>query len=524
MSENQSPENVTEEAAAAALEASTGNSADLPEQIQVRSDKRARMLAEGRSPYPVHVDITTTIEQVRAQYAHLQAGEETQDVVGLAGRVRLMRNSGKLCFATLMAGGGQQIQIMLSAGEVGAESLAAYKADVDLGDHLWVRGRVIASKRGELSIFVSEWALTCKALRPLPKSYTNEAGEEVSLSEDVRIRRRELDMIIRPAARDMVRQRAGVVKALRAYLDEHGFIEAETPMLQNLHGGAAARPFITHMNAYDTDLYLRIAPELYLKRCLIGGIERVFEINRNFRNEGADSSHSPEFAMMEAYQAYGDYDQIAVLTRELVQRAARDVFGSEVVKLADGTEYDLSGEWDQIDLYGSLSEKLGEEITVRTPREELVKIADRLEVEIEDYYVPGKIVETLWEELVGDHLWRPTFVRDFPEDTSPLVKSHPDKPGQVQKWDLIVRGFELATGYSELNDPVVQRARFEEQSLAAAGGDPEAMQVDEDFLIAMEQGMPPAGGMGMGLDRLLMALTGLGIRETITFPLVKRVN
>lgn len=496
---------------------------DAPEQMRIRAEKRARMLGAGNTPYPVHVDITTTITEIREKYPNLEAGEETDDLVGVAGRVRLMRSSGKLAFATLQEGNGNTIQIMISQGEIGSDSLAAYKTDVDLGDHLYVHGRVISSKRGELSIFVDKWQLTCKSLRPLPKTYTNDKGEEATLSEDTRIRQRYLDMITRPAARDMVRNRARVVQSLRRYLDECGYIEVETPMLQVIHGGAAARPFETHMNAYDMQLYLRIAPELFLKRCLIGGIDRVFEINRNFRNEGADSSHSPEFTMMEAYCAYGDYHQIADLTREMIQRCAREVYGTEVVTLNEGQKFDLSGTWRWMDLYGSLSEALGQQIDVNTPRDALVKIAGEHDIEVEDYHVTGKIVEMLWETLVGDQIWEPTFVADFPEDTSPLVKGHPEKPGQVQKWDLIIRGFEVATGYSELNDPVIQRARFEAQSLDAAKGDPEAMQLDEDFLVAMEHGMPPAGGMGMGLDRLLMTLTGLGIRETITFPLVKPI-
>lgn len=497
--------------------------AEAPEQIRIRADKRARMLAEGVNPYPVSVDITTTISAIREKYPDLEADSETDDIVGVAGRVRLLRSSGRLVFATIQEGNGATIQVMISEGEVGSESLDAYKANVDLGDHLYVHGRVISSRRGELSVFADAWQLTCKALRPLPKSYVNEAGEEVTLSEDMRVRRRDLDMIMSSAARDMVRNRSRVVQSLRRYLDERDYLEVETPMLQVLHGGAAARPFVTHMNAYDIDLYLRIAPELFLKRCLVGGIDKVFEINRNFRNEGADSSHSPEFTMLETYCAYGDYHQIADLTRGMIQRAARDVYGSEVVRLNDGVEYDLSGQWKWIDLYDSLSEALGQRVDINTPRDALVKIADSLDIELAPYYVPGKIVEVLWEELVGAKIWEPTFVADFPEDTSPLVKTHPDKPGQVQKWDLIIRGFEVATGYSELNDPVIQRARFEAQSLEAAKGDPEAMQVDEDFLTAMEQGMPPAGGMGMGLDRLLMTLTGAGIRETITFPLVKRI-
>ena len=494
---------------------------DLPEQVRVRAEKRERLLAAGTDPYPVTLPVTTTIAAVRAQYAELAAGQETQDVVGVAGRVMYLRNTGKLCFVTLQDGAGRQLQAMLSLAEVGEEQLAAFKADVDLGDHLFVHGRVIASRRGELSVFADSYQLAAKALRPLPKAYENEAGEQVALSEEGRVRRRHLDLIMRPAARDMVRTRAAVTKSLRRRLDEQDFIEIETPMLQVQPGGAAARPFVTHMNAYDLDLYLRIAPELFLKRAVVGGIDRVFEINRNFRNEGADSTHSPEFAMLEAYEAYGSYDTMAALTRDLVQQAATEAFGSTTVTLADGSDYDLGGQWAELSLFGSLSEALGEEISPETPMDRLVAHADRLEVAVAPHYTHGKVVEELWEHLVGDHLHAPTFVRDFPVDTSPLTRAHRSVPGVVEKWDLYVRGFELATAYSELVDPVVQRERFAAQALVAAAGDPEAMVLDEDFLQAMEQGMPPAGGMGMGIDRLLMALTGLGIRETITFPLVK---
>ena len=525
---------------------------DTPEQVKVRAAKRERLMAAGIPAYPVLLPITTTIKKVREQYSHLQPGEETEDYVGLAGRVVLARNGGKLCFATLMDGEGNKIQVMLSAASVGAESLAAYKNDVDLGDHLFVHGRVISSRRGELSIFATpaevtpeaqaayeaassalpapdaSWAIASKALRPLPKTWTTEDGEEITLSEDQRIRRRELDLITRPAARDMVRIRAAVNRSLRENFFRRDYIELETPMLQMIHGGAAARPFTTHMNALDTELYLRIATEIYLKRAVVGGVDRVFEINRNFRNEGMDSSHSPEFTALEAYEAYSDYNGMADLTRDLIQQAARDAFdlseGEEIVRLADGTEYDLSGEWDRIDLYGSTSEALGEEITVETPRETLVKYAERIGLEVDDYAVSGKIVEDIFEELVGSKLWAPTFVYDFPEDTSPLTRYHRSRPGLTEKWDLYVRGFETGTAYSELADPVVQRERFEAQALAAANGDPEAMVMDEDFLIAMEQGFPPCGGMGMGIDRLLMVLTGQGIRETIPFPLVKRLG
>ena len=526
------------------------------EQFEVRAGKRERLRGEGWDPYPVRLPITTTIAAVRERYGHLQAGEETQDVVGLAGRVVFLRNTGRLCFVTLADGAGTTLQAMLSAKALPAEGhtcLAAFKSDVDLGDHLFVHGRVISSRRGELSVMaepvlhegvdgagpggaaglgdddvaVPAWRIASKALRPLPKVWTNQEGEEVSLSEDNRARRRELDLLIRPAARDMVRTRAAVVRSLRENFHRRDYLELETPMLQVVHGGAAARPFVTHMNAFDMDLYLRIATEIYLKRAVVGGVDRVFEINRNFRNEGADSSHSPEFTALEAYEAYSDYDGMAELTRNLVQQAARDAFdlpeGGEVVTLSDGTEYDLSGQWDTIDLYTSVSEALGEEITVETPREQLVAHAERIGLEVDDYAVAGKVVEDIFEELVGNKLWAPTFVYDFPEDTSPLTRYHRSKPGLTEKWDLYVRGFETATAYSELADPVVQRERFEAQALAAAKGDPEAMVLDEDFLVAMEQGFPPSGGMGMGIDRLLMVLTGQGIRETITFPLVRRV-
>jgi lysyl-tRNA synthetase class 2 len=291
-------------------------------------------------------------------------------------------------------------------------------------------------------------------------------------------------------------------------------------MLQIQHGGATARPFVTHSNAFSTDLFLRIAPELFLKRAVVGGIERVFEINRNFRNEGADSTHSPEFAMLEAYQAYGDYHQMADLTQELVQNAATAISGSHVVTWADGTEYDVGGEWDRLSLYESLSEACGEKITPDTELAQLQGMAIKLGLEVKNP-THGKVVEELWEHYVIGSLVRPTFVMDYPVDTSPLVRQHRSIPGVVEKWDLYVRGFELATGYSELIDPVIQRQRFVEQAQLGAKGDDEAMQVDEDFLRALEHAMPPSGGMGMGIDRLLMAVTGLGIRETVLFPLVK---
>ena len=494
-----------------AVETSTVDT-DVAEQKAVRLAKRDRLLAEGEA-YPVAVPLTHTIPQVREQWGHLEADATTDVTVAIAGRVVFSRIGGKLCFATLQAGDGSRIQIMVSQAEVGEESLQRWKELVDLGDHLFVRGEVISSRRGELSILAAEWRVASKAILPLPNLHSE-------LSEETRVRQRYLDLIAREQARFTVRARAKAVASLRSTFARHDFLEVETPMLQTMHGGAAARPFVTRSNAFDTDLFLRIAPELFLKRAVVGGIDRVFEINRNFRNEGADSTHSPEFAMLEAYETYGDYDSIARLTQELIQDAAMAISGSHVVTWADGTAYDFGGEWDRIRMYASLSEAAGVEVTPETPLPELAALADKVGVEVK-LPTHGKYVEELWEHFVKDTLHRPTFVMDFPVDTSPLVREHRTTRGVVEKWDLYVRGFELATGYSELVDPVIQRERFVEQAKQAARGDDEAMRLDEDFLTAMEHGMPPMGGMGMGIDRLLMALTGLGIRETILFPLVK---
>lgn len=492
---------------------------DVIEQKAVRLAKRERLLSEradaAGGAYPVSVPVTDTISALRERFASLGAGDETGETASVAGRIVFSRNTGKLCFAALQAGDGSRIQAMVSLAEVGDESLQAWKELVDLGDHVSVTGQVISSRRGELSIMVTDWTIAAKALLPLPNLHSE-------LSEESRVRSRFLDLIVRDTARETVVARATVNASLRRTFDAHGFLEVETPMLQVQHGGAAARPFITHSNAFDTELYLRIAPELFLKRAVVGGIDRVYEINRNFRNEGADSTHSPEFAMLEAYQSYSDYNGIADLTQELIQNAAIAVAGSTTVTWADGTEYDLGGQWDRISMYESLSDAAGRRITPETSFEELQTLAAESGVEVrEKIATHGKLVEELWEHFVKGGLERPTFVMDFPLDTSPLVREHRSIPGVVEKWDLYVRGFELATGYSELVDPVIQRERFVEQAKLAARGDDEAMRVDEEFLRALEHGMPPTGGMGMGIDRLLMAITGLGIRETILFPLVK---
>ena len=487
---------------------------DLPEQLRIRREKRASLIERGIEPYPVSVPRTKTLAEVRTQYADIATDSATGDIHSVSGRIIFKRDTGKLCFATLREGDGTELQAMISLDKVGEESLESWKSDVDLGDFVSVTGEIISSKRGELSVLANTWQMASKSLRPLP-------NEHKPMSEETRVRMRYVDLIVRPEAREYARLRPTVMRSLRETFHNESFVEVETPMLQVMHGGAAARPFISHSNAYDMELFLRIAPELFLKRCVVGGIERVFEINRNFRNEGADSSHSPEFAMIESYQAYGDWRSIADLTRKLVQNAAMAISGSHVVTHHDGRKADLGGTWKEISLYDAISEGVGEKVTALTAMDDLKRIATKLGIKIDPKWIAGKLAEEIFEHVAKDQLIAPTFVMGFPVDTSPLVRAHRDIPGVAEKWDLYVDGFELATGYSELIDPVVQRDRLIEQSKLGAKGDLEAMQVDEDFLRAMEFAMPPTGGMGMGVDRLLMALTGLGIRETILFPLVK---
>ena len=487
---------------------------DLPEQLRIRREKRAGLIERGVEPYPVSVARTSTLAEIRAKYSTLEIDTTTGDIQSLTGRIIFKRDTGKLCFATLREGDGTELQAMLSLDKVGEETLNTWKSDIDLGDIVSVTGEIITSKRGELSILANSYAIAAKSLRPLPNDHK-------PMSEETRVRMRYVDLIVREEARSNARLRPAVMRSLRETFQRENFLEVETPMLQVMHGGAAARPFKSFSNAYDMDLYLRIAPELFLKRCVVGGIERVFEINRNFRNEGADSSHSPEFAMIESYQAYGDWRSIADLTCTLVQNAALAIAGSHVVTHHDGRQADLGGKWREISLYDAISEGVGEKVSALTSLDDLKKIATKLGMKIDPKWITGKLAEEIFEHVAKDQLIAPTFVMGFPVDTSPLVRAHRELPGVAEKWDLYVDGFELATGYSELIDPVIQRERLVEQATLGANGDLEAMQVDEDFLRAMEFAMPPTGGMGMGVDRLLMALTGLGIRETILFPLVK---
>lgn len=490
---------------------------DLPDQMRVRRAKRARLLEEGREAYPVGVQRTHTLAQVRETWGHLEAGEETQDVVAITGRVVFIRNTGKLCFATLQEGIGTRLQVMLSLAEVGEEALEDWKHTVDLGDHVAVEGRVISSKRGELSVMATSWAMASKALRPLPVLHKE-------LSEESRVRQRYADLIVRQEARDMVRTRAAVLRSIRSTLDDAGFLEVETPILQMVHGGAAARPFNTHLNAFDQDMTLRIALELFLKRAVVGGVDRVYEMGRIFRNEGVDSTHSPEFTMLEFYEAYGDQFTAAERTRAIVLNAAEAAGVGTTIVDHHGREIDLSGEWRWLPIAEAVSEALGEEISTDETDDNaavLRGLAEAREIALKPGWGAGEIILEIYEQLVEHTLVQPTFVCDYPESVRPLARQHRSKPGLVEAWDLIIGGMELAPSYSELVDPVIQRERLTEQSLLAAGGDAEAMQLDEDFLRALEYGAPPMGGTGIGVDRLVMLLTGVGIRETILFPLLK---
>lgn len=488
--------------------------ADVSEQMRVRLAKAERLKAAGTEPYPVGYRRTDEIAQVRQRHAGLAPDTSTGDVVGVTGRVMLYRTGGKLCFATIKDGTGE-IQVMISRDKVGEDQLAAWKSDVDIGDHVGVTGEVITSRSGELSVLADTFAITSKALRPLPDKHAGLTDPQS------RVRMRYVDLIVNPEARRLAELRAAVTRAIREELHGQGFVEAETPMLQTLHGGANARPFITHINAYDMRLYMRIALELYLKRLLVGGIEKVYELGRNFRNEGADATHNPEFTMLEAYEAYGDYTTIAALTRSLILASATAGIGSTVVRRPDGSEHDIGGDWPSISVHDGVSAALGEEVTPDTGEDQLRKLAAQAGIAVEPKWNSGQVLLELYEHLVEARTVRPTFYRDFPVEVAPLTRQHRDDPRLAEKWDLVAFGTEIGTGYSELVDPVIQRDRLTAQSLLAAGGDPEAMQVDEDFLRALEYGMPPTGGMGMGIDRVLIMLTGASIRETILFPIVR---
>lgn len=494
----------------------------LSEQQRVRRRKLDVLAEAGMPAYPVGVPRTTSVGELVARHngsgAGLGADAATGEQVSVAGRVRALRDFGGLVFAVLQDG-QDRVQAMVSRADVGAGPALLFRRAVDLGDHVSVTGEVVSSHTGELSVRASSWVMASKCLVPLPDVHAGFSDPEA------RVRQRYLDLVVNPEASLALTQRTAAVRALREGFQRRGFSEVETPMLQAVHGGANARPFVTHINAYDTRLYLRIAPELFLKRLCVGGMGKVFELNRNFRNEGADATHNPEFTSLEAYQAYADYDVMRELTRELIIEAAVAVHGRPVARRTDTAggvrDVDLSGEWPVVTVHDAVSRACGTTLTSASTLEEVAAVCRAHGVALPAEVTPGEAVLELYDELVEGQTEAPTFYTDFPVETSPLTRVHRTDPRLSERWDLVAFGAELGTAYSELVDPVDQRERLTEQSLKAAAGDPEAMQVDEAFLTALEYAMPPTGGLGIGVDRVVMMLTGGAIRSTLAFPFVR---
>ena len=482
----------------------------LPEQVRVRLAKLKALQDRGIDPYPVGQPPSHTIS------AALAADDGTS--VTVAGRVLRTRDYGGVTFAQLRDWSGD-VQLVLEKSTV--DSDAEDFADVDLGDLIEATGTIGYSRNGTRSVLVRQWRLLGKCLRPLPDKWKGLTDPEA------RVRARYVDLTINPVARDLIRARSEILHSIRETLFAKGFLEVETPILQQIHGGANARPFRTHINAYDLDLYLRIAPELYLKRLCVGGVERVFELGRAFRNEGVDFSHNPEFTLLEAYQAHADYLTWIDGCRELIQNAAVAANGSQVV-MRPADDYsdvlvpvDISGQWAITTVHDAVSEALGEHVDPDTEPHTLRRMCDGAGIGYLSHWDAGALVLEMYEHLVEGRTEAPTFYTDFPTSVSPLTRPHRTRPGVAERWDLVAWGVELGTAYSELTDPVEQRRRLQEQSLLAAGGDPEAMELDEDFLQAMEYAMPPTGGLGVGVDRVVMLITGRSIRETLPFPLAK---
>lgn len=493
----------------------------LPEQVRVRMAKLKALQDKGVDAYPVGQPPTHTVAQA------LAAPDELP--VTVAGRVLRTRDYGGVVFAQLRDWSGD-IQLLLDRSELDSAGGDAARdatpasgptdfSEVDLGDLIEASGRMGYSRNGTRSLLVQRWRLLGKCLRPLPDKRKGLTDPET------RVRSRYVDLVVNPVARDLIRARSEILRSIRETLFGKDFLEVETPILQQIHGGANARPFQTHINAYDLNLYLRIAPELYLKRLCVGGVERVFELGRAFRNEGVDFSHNPEFTLLEAYQAHADYLVWVDGCRELIQNAAAAANGSMVAmhRRADGSlePVDISGQWTVKTVHDAVSEVLGEQIGPDTGLTELRRHCDAAHVPYLSHWDTGAVVLELYERLVEERTQEPTFYLDFPTSVSPLTRPHRSRAGVAERWDLVAWGMELATAYSELTDPVEQRRRLQQQSMLAAGGDPEAMELDEDFLQAMEYGMPPTGGMGMGVDRMVMLITGRSIRESLPFPLAK---
>lgn len=485
-----------------------------PRDVQaVRREKLARLRARGVEPFALRFDRGALVSEVREKFGNTEPGESTGEIVKVAGRLVALRRHGQLSFGVLRDSSGD-LQLMLSEDVLGEDEYT-YLDDLDIGDWVGAEGEVVATKKGELSVLSSSVVLLSKSLRPMPEKWHGLKDVEL------RLRQRYLDLATTPETRERTLARARMLHALRDHLEERAFVEVETPVLQSVPGGGLARPFVTHHEALDIPLYLRIAPELFLKRALIGGLDRVYEIGRTFRNEGISTRYNPEFTMLEAYQAFASYEEMMELVEGLVKAAAGAVNDGLTFGYREHT-IDLAVPWRRATLLDLVSEAVGREVSLDLPLEELQRIADERNVGHDPAWSAGRLVTELFQDLVEESLIQPTIVKDFPREVSPLARTHRDDPRLTEHFDLVLGGVEIAPAYSELTDPDEQRRRFEMQREQKAAGAEETHPYDEDFLIALEHGMPPAGGLGLGVDRLLMILTdATSLREVILFPTLR---
>lgn len=485
----------------------------LNDERATRLAKRASLFEAGQNPYPEHSEIEDYVADIEAKYAELADGEDTEDVVKIAGRVVAKRGQGKIMFI-VVRDATAEIQLFCRINDMDEAAWNTLKA-LDLGDILGVTGVVVRTQRGQLSVAPKSTTLLAKAVRPLPEKFHGLSDKET------RYRQRYVDLIANDDVRETFRKRSQILSTFRRFMESDGYMEVETPILQTIQGGATAKPFITHFNALDQECYLRIATELHLKRCIVGGFERVFEIGRIFRNEGMDLTHNPEFTTMEAYRAFSDLEGMKALAQGVIKAANKAIGNPEVIEY-QGQTIDLSGEWASRPMTDIVSDVLGRQVTIDTPVEELAAAAREKGLEIKPEWTAGKIIAEIYDELGEDTIVNPTFVCDYPIEVSPLAKRFEDDPRLTHRFELVIAGHEYANAFSELNDPVDQAERFAAQMAEKAGGDDEAMEYDEDYVRALEYGMPPAGGIGIGIDRVVMLLTNqASIRDVLLFPHMK---
>ena len=485
----------------------------LNDERATRLAKRAALFEAGQNPYPEHSELEDYVADIEAKYAELADGEDTGDVVKIAGRVVAKRGQGKIMFI-VVRDATAEIQLFCRINDMDEAAWNTLKA-LDLGDILGVTGVVVRTQRGQLSVAPKSATLLSKAVRPLPEKFHGLSDKET------RYRQRYVDLIANDDVRETFRKRSQILSTFRRFMESDGYMEVETPILQTIQGGATAKPFITHFNALDQECYLRIATELHLKRCIVGGFERVFEIGRIFRNEGMDLTHNPEFTTMEAYRAFSDLEGMKALAQGVIKAANKAIGNPEVIEY-QGQTIDLSGEWASRPMTDIVSDVLGKQVTIDTPVEELAAAAREKGLEIKPEWTAGKIIAEIYDELGEDTIVNPTFVCDYPIEVSPLAKRFEDDPRLTHRFELVIAGHEYANAFSELNDPVDQAERFAAQMAEKAGGDDEAMEYDEDYVRALEYGMPPAGGIGIGIDRVVMLLTNqASIRDVLLFPHMK---